>query len=696
MNRKKLQEKLVKIIGGLETDKSYILNAFIVKLFDSLSPGHKIKINDLGYFHKIRFKFSSHNKYVSSENDEEVSNIIVFSESENLAELLSEEHIFFEPKKFEFDYSSSDNLFSISAGKEFLNTALLQTDKILIPISQNEYFDLIDSKIENIISISQVSEKQGSEIPCLNISIKKDEKDFTLQVLKDDIFEDENVGINPEINDLIYEESNESDEIDFTDLLDNEISISSFSNQENDDKSFEISVDNEISLIGQPNVVEDNFEASNKQDDDSIFNDLLKLEEIEKPSEDNNISDEEKTIIFESDLDISKGNLTTEIIDDEDLEISDAISWDKIISEISSDEEEISVDSIFKSEDEVEESTDNIAEGIKPVETETSVDENIFNEFVETKKEESKDIFENVLEEIESDVEKEQLNLIDEFKDEKTIEDFNTNIESFENSAEEEVKIEEDSKEETFDEEPFESHTDNEILDEKELETVEEEILATSLQQESSAPKIIEEDIPKRSNKIWIIVIFLVIVFSSALVYYLLPEYFNFSQIGEKQISLIISDKNTTKIERNFDIPVTYPYPPVDEQILNNLRGSNIKTETNLFIKSSESPKIENERSSNIESNTKRESTQTQNNNSEKISDTISKSGDFYIIQVASFRSEPIAQKEVNKIKSKGYSAFLEKTNIPNKGTWFRVKVSGIKSLDEAKNLQLKYSKGEI
>ncbi len=696
MNRKKLQEKLVKIIGGLETDKSYLLNAFIAKLFESLSPGHKIKINDLGYFHKIRFKFSSQNKYVSNENDEEVSNIIVFSESENLTELLSEDHIFFEPKKFEFDYSSSDNLFSISAGKEFLNSSLLQTDKILIPISQNEYFDLIDSKIDNIISISQVSEKQGSEIPCLNISIKKDEKDFTLQVLRNDISEDENVGINPEINDLIYEESNESDETDFTDLLDNEISISSFSNQENDDKSFEISVDNEISLIGQPNVVEDNFEASDKQDDDSVFNDLLKLEEIEKPSEDNNISDEEKTIIFESDLDISKDNLTTEIIDDEDLEISDTISWDKIISEINYDEEDTSVDSFLISEEGVEKDKNDITEEIKSVDTETSFDENIFNDLVKTEEKSSEDVFNNLIQEIETDEEPEQVNLIDELKDVEGIENIKPNIDSYENPSDEQVNFAEDVKEEIYDEKDFESQTNDEIFDEKELETVEEEILATSLQQESSTPKIIEEDIPKRSNKIWIMVIFLVIVFSSALVYYLLPEYFKFSQIGDKQISLIISDKNTTKIERNFDIPVTYPYPPVDEQILNNLRGSNIKTETNLLIKSSESPKIESERSSNNESNTKKESNQTQNNNSEKISDTISKSGDFYIIQVASFRSEPIAQKEVNKIKSKGYSAFLEKTNIPNKGTWYRVKVSGIKSLDEAKNLQLKYSKGEI
>lgn len=696
MNRKNIQEKLVKIIGSLETDKSYLLDTFISKLFRSLNLGQKIKINDLGYFHKIRFKFSPQNNYVFSKNDEEVSNIIVFSESENLTELLSEDHIFFEPKKFEFDYSSSDNLFSISAGKEFLTPSIVRNDKIIIPISQNEYFDLLDSKIDNLINISNVSENKESEVPCVNISIKNAKKDLTFQVLKDDTLKDEKAEIIPEINDIVYKESNESNEIDFTGLLDNEISISSPSNEEHTNKSVGVSSNNEIPFMAQNNVIEDDFESLNKQDDDSVFNDLLKLEEIDEQIEKYNISAEEKNLIIESDLDISKNHLTNEIIDDEELEVSGEISWDKIISEINSEEEEISVDSILKSEDEVEEATDNIAEEIKPVETETSLDENIFNDFVKTEEKSSEDVFKDLMQEIEKDEEQEQVNLIDELKDFEGIENIKPSINSYENPSDEKVNFAEDVKEEIYDEKDFESQTNDEIFDEKELETVEEEILAKSLQQESSTSKIIEEDIPKRSNKIWIIAIFSIIILSSAVVYYFFPKYFKFFQTEEQQITLIISDKNTTKIERNFDIPITYPYPPIEEQRINKLFESSIQTETNLLDKSSDIQKIENDIKPNTTSSSIQEKVQTKNTNIERVSDTISKSGDFYIAQVASFRSESIAQREVNKIKSKGYSAFQEKTEIPNKGTWFRVKVSGFKSVDEAQNFQLKYSKGEI
>jgi cell division septation protein DedD len=63
---------------------------------------------------------------------------------------------------------------------------------------------------------------------------------------------------------------------------------------------------------------------------------------------------------------------------------------------------------------------------------------------------------------------------------------------------------------------------------------------------------------------------------------------------------------------------------------------------------------------------------------------------------VASFKSQQVAQNEVDRIKMKEYSAFIEKTNIPNRGVWYRVKVSGFKSIEDAQNFQSKYNKGEI
>ncbi len=67
---------------------------------------------------------------------------------------------------------------------------------------------------------------------------------------------------------------------------------------------------------------------------------------------------------------------------------------------------------------------------------------------------------------------------------------------------------------------------------------------------------------------------------------------------------------------------------------------------------------------------------------------TIYTDGKMYCIQVSSWKEEFKAVKEVNRLKSEGHNAFYIKVNIPDKGTWYRVRVGFFKSLEEVKDYE--------
>ncbi|MFH1837442.1 MAG: SPOR domain-containing protein [Candidatus Omnitrophota bacterium] len=58
-----------------------------------------------------------------------------------------------------------------------------------------------------------------------------------------------------------------------------------------------------------------------------------------------------------------------------------------------------------------------------------------------------------------------------------------------------------------------------------------------------------------------------------------------------------------------------------------------------------------------------------------------------YILQLASFKNEDSAEKEMTKLKNKGFSGILSKT-----GSWYQVYIEGYKTIDEAKKSQKELS----
>jgi DedD protein len=63
----------------------------------------------------------------------------------------------------------------------------------------------------------------------------------------------------------------------------------------------------------------------------------------------------------------------------------------------------------------------------------------------------------------------------------------------------------------------------------------------------------------------------------------------------------------------------------------------------------------------------------------------LTQTGQTYTIQIGSFKVQEEANRVTEVLKSKGYPAFTEKTDITGKGTWYRVKVGTFKTKEEAK-----------
>ena len=68
------------------------------------------------------------------------------------------------------------------------------------------------------------------------------------------------------------------------------------------------------------------------------------------------------------------------------------------------------------------------------------------------------------------------------------------------------------------------------------------------------------------------------------------------------------------------------------------------------------------------------------------VGDNIFKYGNNFVVQVASYRASSISENEAGKYRNKGYNAFVEAAEIPNRGTWYRVRVGDFSSKEEALN----------
>lgn len=133
----------------------------------------------------------------------------------------------------------------------------------------------------------------------------------------------------------------------------------------------------------------------------------------------------------------------------------------------------------------------------------------------------------------------------------------------------------------------------------------------------------------------------------------------------------------TKIIERNYDVPVTYPYNSTNESKTADLSGN-----------TAGSSKDENTQKNNNTPGGESNSDQIeirQPINAERIENYIYQYPEGIVVQVSSWKSKSIALSEVKKYRSAGFTAFAEMSAIPGMGLYYRVRVGYFTSLDKAK-----------
>ena len=58
-----------------------------------------------------------------------------------------------------------------------------------------------------------------------------------------------------------------------------------------------------------------------------------------------------------------------------------------------------------------------------------------------------------------------------------------------------------------------------------------------------------------------------------------------------------------------------------------------------------------------------------------------------YTVQVASYQEKDMAEEEVRKLKTRGYAAFIVSSDVPDKGTWHRVRLGSFANRAAAEKL---------
>jgi nucleoid DNA-binding protein len=191
----------------------------------------------------------------------------------------------------------------------------------------------------------------------------------------------------------------------------------------------------------------------------------------------------------------------------------------------------------------------------------------------------------------------------------------------------------------------------------------------------------------KRKGVGLLLILFSITVLCGAVYLYL--KYININNFESKQVVTTSVTQNNIPpviIERDYDIPVTYPYTkdsnvspavdPVDKSVFNQNDSKKIgdSRETQQKIQN-----IPNEQVKQAPENNKL----TPVSAVVKNKDFIFQSGEKYIVQVSSWSTERAAIKHADYFKNKGYQTEVLKTRL-DRGTWYRVRIGYFNSENEA------------
>jgi nucleoid DNA-binding protein len=188
---------------------------------------------------------------------------------------------------------------------------------------------------------------------------------------------------------------------------------------------------------------------------------------------------------------------------------------------------------------------------------------------------------------------------------------------------------------------------------------------------------------------------YLMLIFSILIIAYGIYYYINnIKGVSEKKVQEQVIRFNTdrmTIIDRDFDFPVSYPYPKRTEGILNKLNifeSGTGKTDEELLTGDSAIQSSEKKKESVVEQ--VKVNNEAPEGNITRLGTNLFKYGNVYIVQVAAFRSSSVAENEAGRFRNKGYNAFVERAEVEG-SIWHRVKVGNFTDLREAEKFAVQF-----
>ena len=659
MTRTELIKKISRKAGIPDSDVKLFFEILLKRLSSSLKIGQAAYLKDFGYFFLLKGKINqSRLNFIDDNVPDSFIDFILFSLSKDLKSSIEEGLIFNVPTVDDDDFQIVDTYFSLSIGKPLIPIRGTSSDEFYVPTGGYELRRLIESKVEKIISEVEILSAYESNPPQIILTSQAfNSNRISLEMTEPELKLDE------EIPDSFLE----SGEVKKEETLRIE------------HVAWDFGVDLSAELEQKSHI--DFQESTTTESGADLANDVIESQNEPETIVADEIEQTVEEIINEDLLDITEKISTDEstlAVDEEESisEFSKEIKEDEIFElEIKSEQEEILTPS------EEEQGTYELTiENIEPEkvefeyeETESEFETKTSAFFEQVKPEDiSKESDEQEFEEVES-----PLPSID-FEKHKTKDTISEKFEVVNELTEN--KTDEDLQSKIFQREDDKS---NEFDEDKELKKVREELYSYQ---------------PKKSRVPLLIVLFGSIVIIGMLYFYI-TQIKNISTKKAEPIAVLKTDK-ATLVERDFSVPVSYPYPKKEiEQTIETVKQDSVIAETKADQVPSEKQVVikqelkEPVQQKNIVDNKtlqqQKETFVTKAvENFERVAPNIFKYKDYYVVQVAAFRSNSIAENEAAKFRNKGYNAFVEKAEIQGMGVWFRVRVGNFPTLREAQEFQ--------
>ncbi len=655
MTKAELIRKMSKRSGVPDSEAKIFFEIFLKRISVLLKPGEAIKINAFGYFQFRKAVVQSMLTTTAEKISTDYSDLIVFSPTEEDQSENIENLIFNIPSYLieNENYNQLDSYFSLSIGKPVIPLKDAKDSEYFIPPTSGELRKLIETKVEKLLQGAEVITKhtKGNEYlvikPEMTINNQFElpwddktsaEKDKSYKKVEDKKSE-QAAGFNhvawnfgEDLSKQIEEES----------LLD--VSPESEAKQNEEEENLE-DVSWDFGVAGDEE--KEKNEAVEENNNDNITDTPEEKENVK-----NDLPDEE-TKAEESETHITTDKFTTKEFEEkvaEDLEKYQRVKamTREFTDEPVKEEPKEDMDWNFGDEESKIEESDN------PINKNEEISDKELDRTFAT-----------------DEVSLEEKDINDLFKDKEKTED--ESVSEKENKDNKSPLSKDNSK--TNEEKPFKNN--------------------------STGINTGKYSYGKRnSSAVFFIALVIILAVGAVLFIYLKNVNLKVNMTNNGTKGKVIQVSAPEIINRTFNIPVTYPYVKSDRKngpAKSGISQSAIKTKASgskpLVEKSNLSSLLNNTSTAVKKTPAKKESGKIKISHSanQSIEGNIYKSGNSYIVQVSSWRTKSIAERQVNRFKSAGYKAFIERAEVPGRGTWFRVRIGNFKSLAEAENFSKRF-----